>query len=150
MTEIRFYHLTQKTPEQALPDLLIRALESGKKIVVKFGNKDMMEMLDKSLWTSRRDAFIPHGTKADPDPEFHPIWLTTGDDAPNAPDTFISVGAELPEDLSVYSLVCDLFSESDSEMVSAARKRWKTYKDSDYTLTYWQQGEKGGWEKKAG
>mgnify|MGYP003348043354 CR=1 FL=1 len=31
----------------------------------------------------------------------------------------------------------------------AARDRWKKLKEAGHTLTYWQQNERGAWEKKA-
>jgi DNA polymerase-3 subunit chi len=33
--------------------------------------------------------------------------------------------------------------------VYAARDRWKAYKAAGHALTYWQQTDRGGWEKKA-
>ena len=42
-----------------------------------------------------------------------------------------------------------MFDGHDDEAVSAARQRWKAHKDSGHALTYWQQTERGGWEKKA-
>ena len=43
----------------------------------------------------------------------------------------------------------DLFDGRDEAAVQAARERWRDYRDAGYPLTYWQQSEMGGWEKKA-
>ncbi|MBT6825536.1 MAG: DNA polymerase III subunit chi, partial [Rhodospirillales bacterium] len=42
----------------------------------------------------------------------------------------------------------ELFDGNDDEALTAARTRWKTYLDAGHTLTYWQQGDRGGWEQK--
>ena len=34
------------------------------------------------------------------------------------------------------------------ETMAAARQRWRGYLDQGFKLTYWQQTEAGGWEKK--
>ena len=39
--------------------------------------------------------------------------------------------------------------DASPEQVAAARERWRDYKAAGHPLTYWQQGETGGWEKKA-
>ena len=38
----------------------------------------------------------------------------------------------------------------DDDAVAAARTRWATHKAAGHALTYWQQTERGGWEKRAG
>jgi DNA polymerase-3 subunit chi len=42
-----------------------------------------------------------------------------------------------------------MFDGNDYEAVTSARARWKTYKAAGHDLTYWQQTDRGGWEKKA-
>ena len=48
-----------------------------------------------------------------------------------------------------YKLCCEMLNGRDEAQVSAARERWKTYKEAEYTVTYWQQTDAGGWDKKA-
>ena len=37
----------------------------------------------------------------------------------------------------------------DADTVNAARGRWSAYLEAGHHLTYWQQNDGGGWEKKA-
>ncbi len=60
MTDIRFYHLQQKKLEQALPEILSKALERGMRAVVKAGSKESVEALDAALWTY--DPEVPKQT----------------------------------------------------------------------------------------
>lgn len=150
MTEIRFYHLTKKSLEQTLPDLLGKALENDKRIVVKLPAEDLVKPMSDHLWVCRRNGFFPHGIKGDGDEEMHPIWVTSADnDNPNKADTLILTNGAKEKSLKDFSLVCEMFDGNDTSQVTNARERWKEYKDEGHALTYFQQNDKGGWEKKA-
>ncbi|QJE72424.1 DNA polymerase III subunit chi [Aerophototrophica crusticola] len=149
MAELRFYHLTRKTLEQTLPGLLEKSLERGWKAVVLTGSEERAEALAQHLWTYKPDGFLPHGTAKDDHPDRQPVYLTPEDERPNGAQVlFLTDGAESGR-MAEYELACDLFDGNDPDAVSAARRRWKTAKDAGHALTYWQQNERGGWEKKA-
>ena len=149
MTEIRFYHLTRKRLEEALPALLEKCLERGWRSVVMAASEERVEALAQHLWTWRERSFLPHGTARDGEPEHQPIWLTAMNDAPNgATVLFLTDGAGSPS-VGRFDLVCELFDGNDDQAVVTARERWRTYKADGHTLTYWQQSPAGGWEKKS-
>lgn len=152
MTEIRFYHLQSQTIDQALPALLTKAYEAGKRIVVQGVDKKRMEKLNAHLWTYHPDSFLPHGLVSDEDSAYHPICLSAEHVNPNESDMLILIdGAALSDEgaLEKFSLCCEIFDGEDQEILSNARARWKSYKESDHQLTYWQQTPQGGWEQKA-
>ena len=148
MTEIRFYHLTRKTLEQALPELLEKTLERGWKAVVMAGSPERVEALTHHLWTYRPDSFLPHGNAKDGHPDLQPVWLTCEDERPNAAEILFLTDGATSKNLAAYQRVCELFDGNDETAVTSARTRWKTYKDESHDLSYWQQGE-GGWTKTA-
>ncbi len=146
MTEIGFYHLTRTGAEAALPQLLHRTLSAGQRAVVRTARPERIAAIDAALWESK--DFLPHGTEADGDAPIQPIWLTTGEEAPNgAKYLFLLDGAQAAS-LATYDRVFDLFDGNDDAQVEAARRRWIAAKEAGHTLTYWQQGERG-WVKKA-
>ena len=148
MTEIRFYHLQRQRLEDVLPSLLEKARERGHRIAVQAGSTERVKSLDSLLWTYRTDGFLPHGSAAVGIADEQPIWLTAVEECPNGADVLILVdGAEA--DISRYALCCELFDGLDDNAVAAARGRWSRYKDAGHAITYWQQGERGGWEKRA-
>ena len=149
MADLHFYHLTRRTLEQALPELLEKTLARGWRAVVIAGSEERAEQLTQHLWTYRPDGFLPHGNAKDGHADAQPIWLTARDERPNgAAVLFLADGAESAL-LDEYERVCDLFDGNDPDAVAAARRRWKKAKDAGHTLTYWQQTDRGGWEKKA-
>lgn len=83
MTEVRFYHLTRSTLEQALPPLLEKSLERGWRAVVLAGSSDRAEQLDMHLWTYRENTFLPHGTTAGGHAARQPVLIAAEDIRPN-------------------------------------------------------------------
>ncbi len=149
MTDIRFYHLKTQTLDEALPGLLMKAYDNGKKhVVIRLPDKAVVEKMNTHLWSFHPNIFLPHGSEKDGNADRQPIWLTDKDENPNDASILIAGGA-VANDLSGFTLVCEMFADHDGEAVSAARTRWKTYKDAGHNLTYWQQTENGGWEQKA-
>ena len=147
-SEIRFYHLQRQSVEQALPALLDKALQTGKKIIVRGFTEADCKKLSDAIWSAGENSFIPHGLGKDEHKADQPIWITHEDENPNDAKVLIAVNDAALFCENEFDLCCYMFDERSAQRVSEARQRWKHYKDSDNTLTYWQQGVKG-WEQKA-
>ncbi|MES2728753.1 MAG: DNA polymerase III subunit chi [Pseudomonadota bacterium] len=147
MADIRFYHLQSKTLDQALPDLLVKALAGGKRIVIRTPNHAETQRLSAHLWVCRRDDILPHGTKDDGLAQYQPIWITDQNENPNRADMLVvTQGVAAPTD--GFSLICDMFDGQVDAEVTGARTRFKSARDAGHTVTYWQQKPTGGWEQK--
>ena len=151
MTEILFYHLDRQPLERVLPELLEKCLERGWRTVVQVASNERLEALDAHLWTYRDESFLPHGTPREGAgvAELQPVWLTTEADNPNGASVrFLADGAEVL-DIAGYTRVVMLFDGNDPDAVDKARESWKKVKAEGHEATYWQQSERGRWEKKA-
>lgn len=148
MSDIRFYHLTRKTLEQALPELLEKTLGRGMRAVVMTGSPERAESLCQHLWTFRPDSFLPHGSAKDGHAADQPVWITPLDERPNEAEVLFLTDGAASENVAAFSIVCAVFDGNDEQTVEASRQKWKAYKDAGHTLSYWQQGEKG-WTKEA-
>ena len=147
--EVLFYHLERQPLERVLPGLLEKSLERGWRAVVQASSPERVQMLNSLLWTYREESFLPHGSAKDGPAHRQPIYLTEGEDNPNGADIrFLVDGADLA-DLSGYVRVVYLFDGHDERAVQQAREQWSAAKASGCSVTYWQQGPRGGWEKKA-
>lgn len=149
MTEIRFYHLQRTTLERALPVLLEKSLERSWRAVVQMRSSERVESLNGLLWTYRNDGFLPHGSTEDGNATLQPIWLTDADENPNDANVLFLTDGAVSENIGMFDLCCELFDDSDADTVNAARGRWSAYLTAGHHLTYWQQNDRGGWEKKA-
>ena len=148
MTDVRFYHLQQKRLEQALPEIVAKALERKHRIVVKAGSRERIESLSNALWSADPGSFLAHGFVKDGNEAEQPVWLTEGDDNPNAATVLILTDNASSEKVSDYALCCEIFDGNDDAAVAAARQRWKIYKDQGHTTSYFQQDENGRWQQK--
>jgi DNA polymerase-3 subunit chi len=129
--------------------MLDLTLARGKRAVVLLGSVERVEALNAHLWTFDPGSFLPHGSARDGHPARQPVWLTHVDENPNAADyLFVADGAR-SEHVAAYERVSELFDGRDDAAMADARSRWKDYQAAGHALEYWQQGERGGWEKKA-
>lgn len=149
MSEVLFYHLQQTPLEQVLPSLLERSLERGWKAVVRVGDPERIEPLCNALWTYRDDSFLPHGTSEDGPLNAQTIALTAGEENPNGGDVLFLVDGARVSDLESYQRCVLLFDGRNDDALTAARAHWKDLRATDHDITYWQQNDAGGWEKKA-
>ena len=149
MTEVLFYHLQRQPLEAVLPTLLEKSLERGWRAVVQATSEERLAALDDHLWTFSDESFLPHGTDREPDAAEQPVVLTLAERNPNAATVrFLVEGAPVPADLSAYQRLVLLFDGNDEEALFAARSHWKAVKAAGHDATYWQQDERGRWEKK--
>ncbi len=144
-TEVRFYHLERQSLDQVLPGLIAKALEQGRRIVVKTASDSETERLNEHLWTYNPGSFIPHGAKKDGRAEKQPVWLTAEDENPAGADVLILCHGADSATRGNFKLCCEMLDGRDEAAISAARERWKAYKAEGFAVTYWRQGAKG-WE----
>ena len=149
MTDIGFYHLQRWPLEKALPKLLEKVLERGLRAVVIAGSEERVEALNTALWTYEQDSFLPHGSARDGNAEAQPVWLTVEDENPNGATVLVLTDGTDSPHLDRFERCVLMFDGTDETAVAAARRRWQAYKSAGHTLTYNQQTEQGGWEKKA-
>jgi DNA polymerase III subunit chi len=149
MTEIGFYHLTRTPLEKALPKILEKVLEAGKRAVVITGSEERTQVLNGVLWTYDQDAFLPHGTAREGEPAAQPIWLTSDDENPNGAEVVVLTEGATVAALDTFQRCLDMFDGNDPAAVESARERWRAAKAAGHSLAYWQQTPQGSWEKKA-
>jgi DNA polymerase III subunit chi len=149
MTEFRFYHLERRRVDQALPELLEDALAKGMRAVVQTPSPEAAEALNERLWTYSDDSFLPHGAARDGEAEAQPIYLTDGDDNPNAATLRVLLSSVDAARFAggAYARVILLFDGRDEEAKAEARRQWSLVKAAGDPLSYWREGEDGGWEK---
>ncbi len=148
MTDIAFYHLRHWPLERALPKLLEKTLAAGKRAVVKVGSDQRLNALNSALWTYDQDSWLPHGTLREGFMEDQPVWLTTGDDAPEGTQFLFLADGAVSDRMGDFERCFDVFDGNDEAALKAARERWKAYRDDGHAVAYWHQTDGGGWEEK--
>ena len=149
MTEVLFYHLTERGLEDAAPEVLEKCLARGWRAVVRAGSAARVGSLDARLWTCDAEGFLPHGTAADGNAERQPVYLTAGAEVPNDPDVLVLVdgaGATASE-MARFARVALMFDGHDPEAVEGARAHWRAAVAAGFAAVYWAQ-EGGRWVKR--
>jgi DNA polymerase III subunit chi len=148
VTEVRFHHLERRRVDQALPRLLERALDEGRRVVVRASSDEMVAALNERLWTYDDASFLPHGAAGDGDPMTQPIFLTSEVENPNAATMLVRLsGADADEADDAFGLVVLMFDGRDEAALASARGEWRRLKDQGRTISYWRETDEGGWER---
>lgn len=127
-----------------------KVMSVGLKAVVKADSAGTVDALDKALWDYDPASFLPHDKAGCTAPEQQAIYLTTEDENPNEASVLALINAVKSDQIDKYDRCLYMFDGRDENIVAAAREDWKRLKeDSAFTMSYWQQGEQGGWVQKA-
>lgn len=150
MSRIDFYHLQKSTLDEALPKLVLKAYETGKKIKIKVGNDLRVDFLNTLLWTFEDESFLPHGTKKDGFADMQPVYISSDDDNPNdAVFLFLVEAADItPEDALNFERIFYIFSGNNENELTKAREMFRAFANKDFERHYWQQNIEAKWEEK--
>lgn len=148
-SEVWFYHLTHWPLERALPPLLEKTLERGWRALVRAGSQERLSVLDQHLWSWSDESFLPHGLAGDEEAQRQPVLLTTGMTNDNKADVLFVVDHAETGEIASFVRTILIFDGRDEDAVASARAEWRRAKENDMQVSYWQQGETGGFEKKA-
>jgi DNA polymerase-3 subunit chi len=117
------------------------------RVLLRASSRERVEALDRHLWVFEADSWLPHGTRADGNPDMQPVWLTDQVENPNEATLLVLVDQAADDDMAAFPRVLDLFDGADEAAVEAARERWRQRRAAGHRLVYWKQTERGGWEK---
>ncbi len=123
--------------------------EAGLRALIKIEDTSLLDSLDKALWAYDSESFIPHGKEGCDHVGDQPILLTPKDENPIEATVLVLINAADSDCVLDYDRCLYMFDGRDEGIVAKAREDWKTFKVLDAEMSYWQQKENGGWEKKA-
>lgn len=149
MTRVSFYHLQTAPLEQALPQLLEKAVSNGHRVLILTGSAERAAYLDAHLWTYDPGSFLAHGAARDGFEKRQPIFISDRDDNPNDADLLVLTDNVPTAQLARFERCLTLFDGQDEEAVQKARMAWKEWSAAGHGLIYYQQTERGGWQEKA-
>ena len=147
--EVWFYHLERSSLDAVLPPLLEKSLERGWRALVRTPSPERVAHLDQALWSYSDEGFLPHGRADEEDAERQPVLLTTGTDNANGANLLVLIDQAPAGDIDGFARTVLMFDGRDERALTEARAEWKRLKAEGRELAYWQQGARGGWEKKA-
>jgi DNA polymerase-3 subunit chi len=87
--------------------------------------------------------------EGEPNAERQPVLITAGSDNMNGADVLFLIDGAEPGEISPYARCILIFDGRDESALNEARRRWTAFKAAGYAVSYWRQGEEGGWRKEA-
>ena len=143
--ELNFYHVMSGNLVPSVAKLLEKVYDSGKKSVFFSPLEDRVKVVDKTLWTFSKNAFIPHGDKSLGFSELQSVYLTSEIENPNKATVLV-----MTDDFDYKSwnqdferVIC-IFEDDNSAEV--AQSMFSDLKNQGENVKYWKQSQKG-WEK---
>ncbi|HEY1058024.1 MAG TPA: DNA polymerase III subunit chi [Limnobacter sp.] len=113
--------------------LVRKAYGSGLKVVCFSTRPEVLEHLDKLMWTFSEEDFLPHVMTGHPGVTDTPIVLTDKADDVVHHDLLINLDEQWPPFFSRFERLVEIVG-LDEEHKALARQRYKFYKDRGYPL----------------
>ena len=143
--ELNFYHVMSGNLVHSVVKLLEKVYDSGKKSIFFSPLEDRVKVVDKTLWTFSKNAFIPHGDKSLGFSELQSVYLTSEIENPNKATVLVMI-----DDFDYKSwnqnferVIC-IFEDDNSAEI--ALSMFSDLKNQGENVKYWKQSQKG-WEK---
>lgn len=113
--------------------LIRKAYGSGLKIVCYSTRPEVLENLDKLLWTFSEEDFLPHVVRGHPGVADTPIVLTDKADDIAHYDLLINLDEQWPPFFARFERLVEIVG-TDEDNKALARQRYKFYKERGYPL----------------
>ncbi len=151
-----------QTSSQQLPKSFCQILEkcfySEYNSLVLMQDLDLMQVLDKSLWTYSKKHFLAHATMNDPEPQKQPIFITNKIENPNDSRILVFVNPGQEFMLSAFAQVNKISTENFQKILLITDSDYENtldaFKDAilkskfkDADMKAFSQDVKGAWVK---
>ncbi len=136
MTRVDFYILegssTTVRPRFACR-LVEKAFEHGHQVYINTESAAQLSQLDDLLWSFRDGSFLPHAIYDQAASDKPPILLGHATEPQECNDVLVNLSQEVPPFFSRFNRMAELV-DGDAAQRTAARERFRFYKDRGYTL----------------
>ena len=143
---VDFYQLSGVTPEPVIAAIAEKVLEGDGRLLVVAEDEAFLARLDRMLWDSGPESFLPHAISGGSDDVRQPVLLSTSPEAPNQARNMLIADGQWREAALTYDRSFYLF---DDVTLEAARLAWKLLSGRQgVERRYWAR-EGGKWVRKS-
>lgn len=140
MTQIDFY---TNSPDRCRTACVLAAKAYGRGLRTMIFSPDAATSarLDEMLWTTPALGFIPHCRAGDALAEMTPIVIDHRGEDVTHDDVLINLSGERPAFFSRFRRLLEIVGVDDNDK-TAARERWRFYRERGYPLDNHDTGQK--------
>jgi DNA polymerase-3 subunit chi len=134
MTRIDFYQINRPdySAEGLVCKLCHKAYQSNKSVLLLTNDAQQTDRLDRLLWTSDDQSFLPHDQQEQPG-FITPILVNHQADPRGERQFLINLNAEIPVYFAQFERVIELVTEQNKP---TARAHYSYYKERGYELNH--------------
>lgn len=133
MTSIDFYFNAADRLQVACR-LAAKALAQRKRLLIFAPQREVMERIDRMLWTWQAIAFVPHCMAHDPLAADTPVLITAEAPQPEPAEVLLNLGSDCPPQFERFERLLEIVSR-DGEERSAGRDRYRLYRGRGYPIS---------------
>jgi DNA polymerase-3 subunit chi len=142
IVRVDFYHLTATPLERVLPNICEKLLGAGERVLV-VTSPARVAQLDRDLWTSAPDSFLPHGAVGGGRDDSQPILISDSISPANEARNIALADGQWRDEALSFDRAFYFF---DTATIDNARSAWRGLKDRAETERhYWKQDDEGRW-----
>ncbi|MFC6199645.1 DNA polymerase III subunit chi [Ponticaulis profundi] len=141
-----FYHLDRPPLAAALAPLFEKCLERDWRVLVVSPSQEVLDEIDKDLWTFRDDSFLPHGRDIG-QAELQPVLLSSGAQNQNGAKVLVLLNGEGHDPKADFERVMVVFEDGDTHARGEARRQYAAARKAGLSVRYFQQTGQGGWKE---
>jgi DNA polymerase-3 subunit chi len=143
--ELNFYHVMSGNLVPSVVKLLEKVYDSGKRSVFFSPLEERVKIVDKTLWTFSKNAFVPHGDKSLGFSELQSVYLTSEIENPNKSTVLVMTdGFDYKSWDQNFERIIFIFEDDNS--AETAQSMFADLKNQGENVKYWKQSQ-SGWEK---
>ena len=145
--EVHFRNLASRPLELWLPHLAAELYGQGVRVLIRVGSEARLRALDQALWTYEPASFLPHAAAGDGTEADQPILLALDEAAAaNGASAAFAVDDCSATVAEGFSRLDYFFDRNDTAGASAARSRWREWREQGIEPIYWE-AEAQGWRR---
>ena len=134
MSRVDFYILSDaNNVDRFACAIAAKAWSGGNRVHIHTQSQELATKFDDLLWVYKDISFVPHEILDENINDETPVTIGYGNNAPQASQVMINLGADIPDFASSFDRVVEIVGGNESNK-QLARQRYRLYKEADYEI----------------
>lgn len=144
MARVDFYQLSRDPVERVLPQIAVRILDEGERLLVVSSDREQLSRISARLWDAGPESFLANDHADAPLPDVQPILLSASYTAANGATRIALTDGQFRDEALTFDRIFYFF---DAETIAAARTHWRALAQKEEIATHFWRQEDGRWRQ---